>query len=295
MPMSQHRAALAAILVAVVAILALSVGPAAAAPQPLNPIALKALSYDGTWQGECWQFVKKVVREATGNEMGFDYRQGFFDAGAVEVFGAANAQPGDIIQIASDSNTRADADYPGLHTSIVIENLGGGNFHVIDSNQNYDGIVHHRPNYNPGAAAARYGLNVRIYRIPVGLNAPKLAPALPTGKPAPAPPLPGQVLNAGDSAVVYTPGDVLNLRSGPGRDYGVKGVLAHGTAVSVLSAPQVSDGLTWVKVSTAAYGEGWVAADFLSKDTAKPATPSGAGPVAPVLQFRAFIPFTSND
>ena len=171
MPMSQHRAALAAILVAVVAIYALSVVPAIAAPSvPANPVVAAAIQYDGTWQGECWAFVKKVVREATGQEMGFDYRQGYFDAGATEVTVAA-ARPGDIIQIANDANSGPNADYPGLHSSIVVENLGNGLFHVIDSNQNYDGMVRHRTEYSPSASAARYGLNFHIYRVVAGAAA----------------------------------------------------------------------------------------------------------------------------
>ncbi|MEO6397477.1 MAG: hypothetical protein ABIP13_03305, partial [Tepidiformaceae bacterium] len=166
--MSQHRAALAAILVAVVAILALSVVPATAAPPaPTNPLVAAAAAYDGTWQGECWAFIKKIVREATGQEMGFDYRQGYFDAGAIEV-SVADARAGDVIQIARDSDSGPNADYSGLHSSIIVENLGGGAFHVIDSNQNYDGVVHHRLSYSPSAAAARYGLNFHIYRIAAG-------------------------------------------------------------------------------------------------------------------------------
>lgn len=296
MPMSQHRAALAAILVAVVAIFTLTAVPAFAAPAPSNPIAAKALTYDGSWQGECWQFVKKVVREATGNEMGFDYRQGFFDAGGVEVT-VANAQPGDIIQIVDDANSGANADYPGLHTSIVIENLGGGNFHVIDSNQNYDGVVHHRENYSPAAAAARWGLDFHIYRIPVNPAKPAAAPSLTntsTKPAAPVPPAPNQVLAAGDSAVVYTPGDILFLRPGPGRESGEIARLQHGTAVSVISAPVIAGGLAWVKVTTPA-GEGWVAADYLSKEKPKPATTSGAGSVGPVLRYKAIIPLASID
>ena len=295
MSMSPHRTALAAILVAVVATLALTTGAAIAAPGPSHPIATKALAYDGTWQGECWQFVKKVVREATGNEMGFDYRQGFFDAGATEV-SVANARPGDIIQIASDGNTGPNADYPGLHTSIIVENLGNGDFHVIDSNQNYDGVVHHRANYSPSAAAARWGLQVHIYRIPTGPGTPGTAPAStsPTPSSAPVPPAPGQVLSIGDTAVVYTPGDILFLRPGPGRDAGEVAKLAHGTVVTVLAAPVRNGGLTWVKVRTPA-GDGWAAADFLSKEASRPATPSGSGSVAPVLQFRTFVPLTAND
>src|SRR5690348_7796343 len=146
MPMSQHRLALAAILVAIVAALSMSARPhtVEAAPAAQNPIVTTALSYDGTYQGECWVFVKKVVLEATGRQMGFDYRQGFFDAGAVEVSTAA-AQPGDIIQIADDNDTSPDASYNGLHTAIILVNHGDGTFDVIDSNRDFDGVVHQRP------------------------------------------------------------------------------------------------------------------------------------------------------
>lgn len=291
MPMSQHRAALAAILAVVVAIFALSVVPATAAPPaPTNPLVAAAVGYDGTWQGECWAFVKKVVREATGQEMGFDYRQGYFDAGAIEV-PAAQAQPGDLIQIARDSDSGPSADYPGLHNSIVVENLGGGLFNIIDSNQNFDGVVHQRKSYSPSIAAARFGLNVHIYRIVAGANA-KSAPGTAPAPPALAAPAPGQVLLAGDRARVYTPGDVLNLRSGAGRDASVRAILAHGTPVTVLSGPTLNSGLTWLKVSTPS-GDGWVAADFLTRDTQ--VTPSAAGTVTPVLRFRSFIPLTAND
>ncbi len=290
MPMSQHRAALAAILVAVVALLALSVASVTAAAPPSNPLVATAAQYDGSWQGECWIFVKKVVREATGQEMGFDYRQGYFDAGAIEVT-SANAQPGDIIQIASDANSGPNADYPGLHTSIVVENLGGGRFHVIDSNQNYDGVVHHRDNYSPSDAAGRYGLNVHIYRIVAGAKA-KSSPGAAAAPPAFAAPAPGQVLLIGDKARVYTPGDVLNLRSTAGRDAPIIAKLVHGMAVSVLSGPTSNSGIVWLKVSSPA-GEGWVAAEFLTKDT--PVTPSSAGTATPLLQYRSFIPLASAD
>ena len=86
MPMSPHRPALAAILVAVVAVLtAFAATPANAAPTPSNPIVQRALLDLGTYQGECWQFMKSVIREATGAEVGFDYHIGYLEAGAVEV------------------------------------------------------------------------------------------------------------------------------------------------------------------------------------------------------------------
>ena len=291
MPMSQHRAALAAILVAVVAIFALSVAPATAAPPaPTNPLVAAASAYDGTWQGECWAFVKKIVREATGQEMGFDYRQGYFDAGAIEV-SAANARPGDLIQVAKDSDSGPNADYPGLHNSIIMANLGGGLFDIIDSNQNFDGVVHVRKNYSPSAAAARYGLDVHIYRIVAGASA-RSGPGTAAAPPALAAPAPGQLLAVGEKARVYTPGDVLNLRAGAGRDASVTAKLAHGTAVTVLSGPTANSGLAWLKVSTPS-GEGWVAAEFLTRDT--PVTSSAGSPAKPLLQYRSFIPLTAND
>lgn len=292
MPMSQHRAALAAILVAVVALFALSVVPATAAPPaPTNPLVAAAVKYDGTWQGECWAFVKKIVRDATGQEMGFDYRQGYFDAGAIEV-SIDQAQPGDLIQIAKDSDSGPSADYPGLHNSIVVANLGGGLFDIIDSNQNFDGVVHFRKNYSPAAAIARYpGLNFHFYRIVAGATA-RTAPGTAPSLPALAAPTPGHSFSAGERARVYTPGDVLNLRSGAGRDAAIVGRLAHGTSVTVLSGPTSNSGLVWLKVSTP-IGEGWVAADFLTKDS--PVTPSAAGAVTPILQFRSYIPLAAID
>ncbi|MEP7216304.1 MAG: hypothetical protein ABI782_08625, partial [Anaerolineaceae bacterium] len=65
-----------------------------------------------------------------------------------------------------------------------------------------------------------------------------------------------------------------------------------GTSVTVLSGPTLNSGLTWLKVSTP-FGVGWVASDFLTRDS--PVTPSSAGGVTPLLQYRSFIPLTAND
>lgn len=297
MPMSQHRPALAAILVAFVAVLTICVRPIhadAASPDP-SPIASVALSYDGTSQGQCWIFAKKVVKEATGHDMGFDYRQGYFDAGAIEVSAAA-AQRGDIIQIASDSDTSPSASYDGLHTAIILANLGGGKFDVIDSNQNYDGVVHQRPNYDPGASAARYGLTYHIYRI---TGTPSTAPALPALKPTA-----GATFTAGDHAITVTPGDVLRLRSGPSASAGVKATLPNGTPLTVTGDTVIADGYRWVKVSSP-QGDGYVAAEFIAKDspgivTAGGASPTAAGsgpegPARPLMQFRNIVPVVSAD
>lgn len=288
MPMFQHRPALAAILAAVVAVLALAVPGMAAADSPSSqpsPIAATALKYDGTYQGQCWEFVKKVVLEATGKSIGFDYRQGFLDAGAVEV-PAGQAASGDIIQIANDADTSPSADYPGLHTSIVLNVLGNGTFDVVDSNMNFDGIVHVRKGYDPGAAAGRYpGLSFHIYRISGGSGA---SPAARSG-PVLTPVAPG-AWAVGDKGVVNTPGDVLNLRDAPGGNIITR--LANRTAVTITATAVAQSGYSWVKVTTTA-GEGWVAAEFLARESAA-TTSSGSGNVSPVLSFRNFVPMLTN-
>ncbi|MGH2632570.1 MAG: hypothetical protein ACRDG3_04100 [Tepidiformaceae bacterium] len=280
MPMSQHRPALAAILVAFVAVLTLSAATLANAdsPSPItNPIAATAVQYEGTYQGECWMFMKKVVFEATGQQVGFDYRQGYFDAGATEV-SVADAQQGDIIQVANDADTLPDASYDGLHTAIILRNDGGGIFDVVDSNMNFDGIVHERDNYDPGAKAAANGLSYHIYRI--------------TGTPAAAPQaVPPASFAVGDRAVTNTPGDVLNLRPTAGFD-GKLGTLPDRTLVTILSAPIADGGYHWVQVSTPV-GNGWVASEFLlaqpvSTAAAAPPSPAGTAKVGPVRTYRSF-------
>lgn len=294
MPMSQHRPALVAILVAIVAVLVFSAaGSSVASAQtpPTNPIAATALSYDGTWQGQCWQFMKKVVREATGKEVGFDYRQGYFDAGASEV-SITDAQPGDIIQLVRDSDTSPSADYPGLHTAIILRVQGGGSFTVVDSNQNWDGMVNVRAGYKPAEIAAARDVNFHVYRITATSTA-----VSPRALPVTAP-VPGQTFAAGDRVVTYTPGDVLNVRSGPAGT--VVRRLPDGTHLTVVGGPVISDGHTWIEVSGDS-GDGWVASEFLSNDTPLPAGPAAEAPGAnvsppvPVLQFRTFAPQIGTD
>ena len=284
MPLSQHRPALAAILVAVVAVLTAfsATRPAAAAPSS-DGIRSRALQDVGTWQGECWQFMKAVVRDATGIQVGFDYHYGYIEAGALEV-GVNEAGPGDIIQIVDDSYTAPDADYSGLHTAIIVSSNGDGSFEVVDSNMNFDGMVNIRPAYNPAVIAAARGLNFHIYRFGG------------TASVAPPPPpyvvVPGKA-GAGDKARVNAPGDCLRLRSGPGGS--VTHCLGHGTQVSVTGGPVTVDGVSWTPVTTAA-GTGWMATDFLQKEA--PAA-AGAGPtdgssVKPVFKYRAFVTIASD-
>lgn len=215
-----------------------------------NPIAAAAMKYVGQWGGECWPWMRAVVLEATGKTIGFDYREGFWEAGAVEV-SEADARQGDIIQFALDSNTAWDADYPGLHTAIVLENLGGGRFTVIDSNSQFDGIVRIRTDFYPKTRAAERGLQYHIYRVSAGANE-----VLPPTTSAPA------VLAPGDSAIVSAGAEGLRLRATPGGT--ILRVLPDGTRVTVVGMPKVISGRTWVPISTP-WGDGWSAAEYLVK------------------------------
>ncbi len=283
MPLSQHRLALAGILLVVLSISLLGQASAKAQASPSSSLPAVALKYEGTYQGQCWTFMKKVVLEATGASIGFDYRQGYFDAGAVEV-SSSEAQPGDIIQIVDDADSSPDADYNGLHTAIVLENLHDGTFTVIDSNSNFDGMVRVRPGYNPAVAAARYGIDYHIYRI---TGVPGFAPKMPATEPA----KPVAPLRAGDQAVVSAQGDCLNLRSGAGSSHSIIVCMPDKTVVTILGESLTNNGRVWQKVSTP-FGEGWAASEFLAPVAA---SGSAAAPTRPLLPFRSYVPLVTTN
>ena len=283
MPLSQHRPALAAILVAVAAVLTAlaAFAHASAANTSTNPIVTRALRDLGTYQGECWTWMKQVVQDSTGAKVGFDYRFGYLDAGAVEV-ALKDAGPGDIIQIANDAWSTADADYDGLHTAIIISVNRDGTFEIIDSNQNWDGMVNLRSGYDPAARAAAKGLNFHVYRFGAGSSSVPAKPIVTVAGP----------VAAGDLARVNTPGDCLRLRNAPAGT--ITHCLGHNTQVTVTGASQTVDGVAWVPVSTAA-GNGWMAAAFLLKEVPQAsAGPSGSGTVTPLLRYRSFVTVASD-
>ena len=280
MPMSQHRPALAAILVAFVAVLtAFATQTASAAPTPSNPIVQRAMLDLGTYQGECWGWMKEVVRDATGSEVGFDYHYGFLEGGAVEV-SVSEAGPGDVIQIIDDNWTEPDADYPGMHTAIVIAANGDGSFEIIESNRGFDGMVSLRSGYNPAEISADRGLDFHIYRFGESAGA---------GRQTDVPTVAGPV-SSGDTARINTPGDCLRLRTAPGGT--ITHCLGHNTRVTITGSPRTVDGTTWVPVETVA-GPGWMAASFLLKE-APTASPSAAGDVKPVFSYRSFVSIAAD-
>lgn len=261
---AQNRVALALVAVAIMTVTLVSSPTQARAEGTGSPIADAALRHLDTHGGQCWTFMQQVVAEATGIRVGGPgYRQGYLNAGAIEV-SAAEAAAGDIIQIASDSDP-GWGSYPGLHTAIVLKNLGGGRFDAIDSNQDWDEWVNLRPNYDPYAAAARHGLQVHIYRF--------------SGGSAGATPVSFQLAD-GTPAIVATGGDCLNLRTAPGLSAGRLGCVPAGSSVSITGDSVVADGYTWVPVDTAR-GTGWVAADFLQvSQVAAASAPADVAPPA---------------
>ncbi|MFN0095281.1 MAG: SH3 domain-containing protein [Dehalococcoidia bacterium] len=288
MPMSPHRLALTgflAIVIAFVAIPGVIFAASGTSTKYTHPIVTTALKHQGGWGGQCWTFMQQVVFEATGKEVGFDYRLGFFEAGATEV-SLAKAQEGDIIQITDDRDTSPSADYPGLHTAIVMENKGRGIFKVIDSNANWDEVVTVREEYDPVAATARYGnpnLKVHVYRI----NVPGWKPGQTTTTSAAASTV---KWSAGDRAIVAADGDSLNLRVAPGASSKVITRLSDGSTVTILSRTTMNvDGRDWINVSTA-WGDGWVATQYLRKDEVGGASSGGTRPIS---TWRVTIPIVS--
>lgn len=276
---------LSALLLGLLALSAASAPRAEAQTAPVptgeSTIAGAALRYVGQYQGQCFPFVQRVVAEATGAQIGGDYRLGYLNAGAVEV-PVDQAMPGDIIQSADDTNSGFDADYPGLHTAIVLTNLGGGKFRVVDSNSQWDGMVRVRESYQPYVTAAAYtNIQVHIYRMPAGSG-----DSVPVVTPAVAP------LAGGDTAVVRADGDCLRMRAAPGTGSQVLTCLPEGAVVSVLDGVVEADGYRWQQISAAGQ-TGWVADVYLESSSAPATTPvptSTPPPVQPISEIMGSVP-----
>lgn len=320
--MSPQRQILAGALAAVIAAFTL-VGAVAADGEPVtsssvtsqHPIVRTALQYEGTHGGQCWTFVKAVVYEALGIQMGFDYHwgfleEGYFDrptgrpTGAIEV-GIDEGQPGDIIQFADPNDTHPWAEYPGLHTAIITGVVSPGVYSVIDSNAQWDEMVRWRERYDLRAILeARWNdpfngnpnIRVRIYRFPVG-DEQLVQGDVPAFARTPAAQQPPRSFEGLRTAKVNTPGESLNLRADPGLGGEILRLLRHGTQVALLSnESQVVDGLAWVRVSTmtAPYAEGWVAAAYL-QDTGVATSSAAAGSSQrPILQYRTVVTFIAH-
>ncbi len=98
---------------------------------------------------------------------------------------------------------------------------------------------------------------------PSGVAATPIAPTL-VSPPAMATPIPATVsspavLTVGGQAIVSTTeGDVLNIRSGPGRSFARVGTIANGTIVTILEGPVPNGGFMWWRIQLPTGVTGWV-------------------------------------
>ena len=245
--------------------------------QNYGAIARTALTMLNQTKGECFPWVRAVVQTALGRVMGNDYHQGYLQAGGIEV-PLVSARNGDIIQVTNPANTAWNADYVGLHTAIVLDNMGNGKFRVIDANSNYDGVVRIRENYSPTELSTRTpGLVVRAYRIE---GAPGVVtPVIP---PAPSFATTGTLPSVGQRVIVAADGDCLRVRSAPGLNGGVLGCMPTGAPATVTQSGPSADGYRWVQVSYNGLS-GWAAADYLSAGPAGGVTSASAPVAAPAV------------
>lgn len=190
---------------------------------------------EGSPGGSCYFFVNRVLAQASGGRVHIGGPHTYFGAyareGGVQV-SAADAQPGDIIQISVPSD---DINfYNGMHTAIVVHNLGGGTFDVVDSNWGLDERVHHHV-LTP-SRAARGNESVQYWRM--GQVGTPPAPALPAPgpsatAPAPAPPTAPPAPAASLHVYGLPSGNRLLIRTGPGMQYPAVGSLGNGDPVNI--------------------------------------------------------------
>lgn len=104
--------------------------------------------------------------------------------------------------------------------------------------------------------------------------------------PAPTP------LKAGDTAIVATGGECLNVRAGAGIGFAVNKCVADGSRLDVTGTPVAAGQFTWVPVSGAGV-TGWAASDYLRAATGPPSQ-SALDP-APGATNRVVIAHLSGD
>ena len=65
-------------------------------------------------------------------------------------------------------------------------------------------------------------------------------------------------LTIGGTAMINTTeGDPLNVRSGPGIDFGIVAKVPSGTLVTILEGPRDANGYTWWRIRLPGSQEGW--------------------------------------
>lgn len=266
------RGAFIAVLAGAAAVLATALAdasPSLASAANLFPnqrIANIALSHpEGSWGGQCYVFVNAVLSAASGGQVhiggAHTYYGAYARAGGVLV-SAGQAQAGDIIQISNPNND--NVYYRGMHTAIIVSNLGGGTFDVVDSNWGYTERVHHH-HLNPYRLIVRgTGESVQFWRMGQVASTPTPAPApQPSPAPQPAPtPAPVTTPSPSNTFSVYglPAGNTLNVRSGPGTQFARIASLSEGQQVSISCQTRgsvVAGSSVWDEIGAGEYVSDW--------------------------------------
>ncbi|PII89281.1 cell wall-binding repeat-containing protein [Leucobacter sp. OLTLW20] len=117
--------------------------------------------------GQCKQFVNCVSILVFGKNPAPGYQAGFAKEG-IEVAGGPGVVMGDIIQVGD-----SDGAWP-LHTAIVVRNLGGGRYDVVDSNAAGSDVTVSRHEWVPPAGSRFWRLGTPA-PDPQGPQASRLA------------------------------------------------------------------------------------------------------------------------
>jgi hypothetical protein len=189
--------------------------------------------------GQCKQSVNDWVAAASGGtqRLGGDYYGNYARNGGVQIARDA-AVKGDIIQLDNPADTRSY--YHGMHTAVVVSHNAGSNaFDVVDSNFKLDDVVR-RHDWDPYAAAAKYGLRITIWRMGAAESASAPTPQ-PAPQPTPAPPPP--------TTYAETTGGATNTWTNYTNAGGYQGpTIPAFTTVQIacrLTGFRVADGNTW--------------------------------------------------
>jgi uncharacterized protein YraI len=109
-----------------------------------------------------------------------------------------------------------------------------------------------KPTFTPAPAATDTPIPTNTPNVPTPTDTPSLSPTpVPTPTPIPQP-----------EAKVAT--EVLNVRSGPGTNYGRVKQAKEGERLKVIGRTEASD---WLKIVTSDGQEGWVATEFVTVNT----------------------------
>lgn len=164
-------------------------------------------------------------------------------AGQTEPGTDAAYNEGDIVSIATDAANIRNG--PGLDFDVVSVAFFGTLFEVIDGPTTHDGYTWYELSGDAGVGWCAAELLAMYQDVP--------------------PPPPPAEFAVGDQVFVDT--DALNLRSGPGLNYGVVITLPNGATGEVTDGPSTANGYAWYQIQTD-QGSGWGVSAYLSRSFA---------------------------